>query len=121
MKYSKSRLIHHSISQQWVTDRTAWVTFLTISLHDFCSLGVDYIYKGIFVILEDFEMLKALFDFEATLAKTLSFNEGEFFFLQQINSKQRNWWHVVNRKGQVGFVPSNYVASVKVTQFYYLS
>lgn len=66
-------------------------------------------------------MLKALYDFEATLAKTLSFNEGEFFFLQQINSKQRNWWHVVNRKGQVGFVPSNYVASVKVTQFYYLN
>lgn len=61
-------------------------------------------------------MLKALYDFEATLAKTLSFNEGEFFFLQQINSKQRNWWHVVNRKGQVGFVPSNYVASVKVTR-----
>lgn len=60
-------------------------------------------------------MLKALYDFEATLAKTLSFTEGEFFFLQQSNAKQRNWWHVVNKKGQVGFVPSNYVAAVKVT------
>lgn len=59
-------------------------------------------------------MLTALYDFEATLAKTLSFSEGEFFFLQQTNTKQRNWWHVVNRKGQVGFVPSNYVATVKV-------
>lgn len=59
-------------------------------------------------------MLTALYDFEATLAKTLSFTEGDFFYLQQSNTKQRNWWHVVNRKGQVGFVPSNYVASVKV-------
>lgn len=98
-----------------MTDRTAWVTPLRILLDDFTFLGVDNIYYQNFVILEDFEMLKALYDFEATLAKTLSFNEGEFFFLQQINSKQRNWWHVVNRKGQVGFVPSNYVASVKVT------
>lgn len=65
-------------------------------------------------ILEDNEMLQALYDFEATLAKTLSFTEGEFFYLQQHNTKQRNWWHVVNRKGQVGFVPSNYVATVKV-------
>ncbi|XP_049866632.1 NCK-interacting protein with SH3 domain-like [Pectinophora gossypiella] len=63
---------------------------------------------------DDIEILKALYDFEATQSKTLSFTEGEFFFLQQTNSKQRNWWHVVNRKGQVGFVPSNYVASVKV-------
>lgn len=60
-------------------------------------------------------MVKALFDFEATLAKTLSFCEGEFFFLQQTTTKQRNWWNVINRKGQLGFVPSNYVASVKVS------
>lgn len=60
-------------------------------------------------------MLKALFDFEATLAKTLSFTEGEFFYLQPTNTKQRNWWHVVNRKGQVGFVPSNYVVAAKVS------
>ncbi|CAG9114408.1 unnamed protein product [Plutella xylostella] len=63
---------------------------------------------------DELEMLKALYDFEATLSKTLSFTEGEFFFLQQTNSKQRNWWHVVNRKGQMGFVPSNYVVAVKV-------
>ncbi|CAG9783845.1 unnamed protein product [Diatraea saccharalis] len=67
------------------------------------------------------EMLKALYDFEATLAKTLSFSEGEYFYLQQNNTKQRNWWHVVNRKGLVGFVPSNYVASVKVEQEFFLS
>ncbi|XP_068629826.1 NCK-interacting protein with SH3 domain [Battus philenor] len=69
----------------------------------------------------DHEMLKALYDFEATLAKTLSFTEGEFFYLQQTNTKQRNWWHVVNRKGQVGFVPSNYVASVKAEPEFFLA
>ncbi|KPI91578.1 NCK-interacting protein with SH3 domain [Papilio xuthus] len=67
------------------------------------------------------DMLKALYDFEATLAKTLSFTEGEFFFLQQTNTKQRNWWHVVNRKGHVGFVPSNYVASVKAEPEFFLA
>ncbi|CAH0406419.1 unnamed protein product [Chilo suppressalis] len=69
---------------------------------------------------DDHQMLKALYDFEATLAKTLSFSEGEYFFLQQNNTKQRNWWHVANRKGLVGFVPSNYVASVKVEPEFYL-
>lgn len=70
--------------------------------------------------LDENEMLKALYDFEASLAKTLSFNEGEYFYLQQTNAKQRNWWHVVNRKGQVGFVPSNYVQSVKVEPEFFL-
>ncbi|XP_023940487.1 NCK-interacting protein with SH3 domain [Bicyclus anynana] len=71
--------------------------------------------------MDDLEMLTALYDFEATLAKTLSFSEGEFFFLQQTNTKQRNWWHVVNRKGHVGFVPSNYVATVKVEPDFFLA
>ncbi|CAH2086326.1 unnamed protein product [Euphydryas editha] len=71
--------------------------------------------------IDDMEMLTALFDFEATLAKTLSFTEGEFFYLQQTNTKQRNWWHVVNKKGQVGFVPSNYVAAVKVEPDFFLA
>ncbi|CAH0721752.1 unnamed protein product, partial [Brenthis ino] len=70
--------------------------------------------------IDDMEMLTALYDFEATLAKTLSFSEGEYFFLQQSNTKQRNWWHVVNRKGHVGFVPSNYVAVVKVDADFFL-
>ncbi|XP_038215929.1 NCK-interacting protein with SH3 domain [Zerene cesonia] len=70
--------------------------------------------------IDDLEMLKSLYDFEATLAKTLSFCEGEYFYLQQTNTKQRNWWHVINRKGQVGFVPSNYVAAVKVDPEFFL-
>ncbi|VVD02012.1 unnamed protein product [Leptidea sinapis] len=69
----------------------------------------------------DFEMLKALYDFDATLAKTISFTEGEYFYLYQTNTKQRNWWHVINTNGQVGFVPSNYVSVVKVKPEYFLN
>ncbi|CAK1545316.1 unnamed protein product [Leptosia nina] len=70
--------------------------------------------------IDNVEMLKSLYDFEATLAKTLSFAEGEYFYLQQTNAKQRNWWHVINRNGQIGFVPSNYVAAVKVEADFFL-
>lgn len=61
------------------------------------------------------EMLQALYDFKATLAKTLSFNEKELFVLYPTNKKQRQWWQVVNRKGQVGFIPSNYVTKIQVS------
>lgn len=58
-------------------------------------------------------MVKAMYDFKATFAKTLSFREGEYFILLQRNVKQKNWWQVVNRGGRLGYIPSNYVASVK--------
>lgn len=59
-------------------------------------------------------MLQALYDFKATLAKTLSFHEKELFILYPANKKQKQWWQVVNRKGQVGFIPSNYISKIKV-------
>ncbi|XP_031850258.1 NCK-interacting protein with SH3 domain isoform X2 [Nomia melanderi] len=59
-------------------------------------------------------MLKALYDFKATFAKTLSFQEGDCFILYQTNTKQRNWWQVVNRNGLIGYIPSNYVTTIKV-------
>lgn len=59
-------------------------------------------------------MLKALYDFNATFAKTMSFLENEHFVLYQSHTKQRNWWQVVNSKGQVGYIPSNYVTTIKV-------
>ncbi|XP_034176122.1 NCK-interacting protein with SH3 domain [Osmia lignaria lignaria] len=65
--------------------------------------------------LENYEVLKALYDFKATFAKTLSFQEGDYFILYQTNTKQRNWWQVVNRDGQIGYIPSNYVTTVKVS------
>ncbi|XP_076168518.1 NCK-interacting protein with SH3 domain [Ptiloglossa arizonensis] len=64
--------------------------------------------------LENYEMLKALYDFKATFAKTLSFQEGDYFILYQTNTKQRNWWQVVNRDGLIGYIPSNYVTTVKI-------
>ncbi|KAK3927966.1 NCK-interacting protein with SH3 domain [Frankliniella fusca] len=60
------------------------------------------------------EMLQALYDFKATLAKTLSFHEKELFILYPTSKKQRQWWQVVNRKGQVGFIPSNYINKIQV-------
>jgi hypothetical protein len=59
-------------------------------------------------------MLKALYNFKATFAKTLSFQENDIFILHQVNTKQRNWWQVVNSMGQVGYVPSNYVTTIQV-------
>lgn len=65
-------------------------------------------------------MLKALYDFKATFAKTLSFRENDFFILHQTNTKQRNWWQVINEKGEIGFVPSNYVEKITVTPTFLL-
>ncbi|XP_055384761.1 NCK-interacting protein with SH3 domain [Condylostylus longicornis] len=62
----------------------------------------------------EFEMLKALYDFQAVYPKTISFEEGEYFILYQTSARQRNWWQVVSIKGNLGFVPSNYVKKIKV-------
>ncbi|KAL0271998.1 UNVERIFIED_CONTAM: hypothetical protein PYX00_005141 [Menopon gallinae] len=64
------------------------------------------------------EMAKALYQFKATIAKTLSFREGEYFIIYEPTTKQRNWWQVINSKAQVGYVPSNYVMSMKVSPEY---
>lgn len=68
----------------------------------------------IFQFTDSFEMLKALYDFQAVYPKTISFFEGEHFILHQTSVKQRNWWQVINMKGSIGFVPSNYVNKIKV-------
>ncbi|XP_014209970.1 NCK-interacting protein with SH3 domain isoform X1 [Copidosoma floridanum] len=70
--------------------------------------------SGNYIRLENYEMLKALYDFNATFAKTMSFHENDHFVLYQSHTKQRNWWQVVNKKGQVGYIPSNYVTTIKV-------
>lgn len=67
-----------------------------------------------YVFAESFEMLKALYDFTAVYPKTISFDEGEYFILHQTSARQRNWWQVVSMKGNIGFVPSNYVMKLKV-------
>ncbi|EEB15455.1 conserved hypothetical protein [Pediculus humanus corporis] len=63
---------------------------------------------------EVLEMAKALYNFKATIAKTLSFRESDYFIIYQSSTKQKNWWQVINCKAQVGYVPSNYVISVQV-------
>ncbi len=68
-----------------------------------------------FYFTDSFEMLKALYDFQAVYPKTISFFEGEHFILHQTSVKQRNWWQVINMKGSIGFVPSNYVNKIKVS------
>ena len=65
--------------------------------------------------LDNYEMLKALYDFKATFAKTISFQKGDYFVLYQTSTKQKNWWQVVNRDGLIGYIPSNYVSTVKVS------
>ncbi|KAL5275941.1 NCKIPSD family protein [Megaselia abdita] len=64
--------------------------------------------------MENLEMLKALYDFQAVYPKTISFDEGEYFILYQTSARQRNWWQVISMKGNIGFVPSNYVMKLKV-------
>jgi outer membrane phospholipase A len=44
-----------------------------------------------------------------------SFDEGELFLEMSTSAKQRNWWQVVNERGNIGFVPSNYVEKLKVS------
>lgn len=65
-------------------------------------------------------MLRSMYDFKATYAKTLSFKSYEYFILHQTNKKHRNWWEVINERGETGYIPSNYVESVTVSPAFYL-
>lgn len=65
-------------------------------------------------------MLHSLYDFKATYAKTLSFRANDYFVLHQTNTKHKNWWEVVNEKGEMGFIPSNYVEKVTVSPSFYI-
>ncbi|KAK9889682.1 hypothetical protein WA026_007061 [Henosepilachna vigintioctopunctata] len=67
------------------------------------------------IILEgNLDMLHSLYDFKATYPKTLSFRHNEYFILNQSSSKKKNWWEVINEKGETGYIPSNYVETVTV-------
>ncbi|KAL3267784.1 hypothetical protein HHI36_006913 [Cryptolaemus montrouzieri] len=73
------------------------------------------------IILEgNLDMLHSLYDFKATYAKTLSFRNNEYFILNQSNLKKKNWWEVINEKGETGYIPSNYVETVTVNPSFYL-
>ncbi|ERL86629.1 hypothetical protein D910_04036 [Dendroctonus ponderosae] len=67
----------------------------------------------------DFGMLHSLYEFKASYAKTISFKANEFFILQQTNTKHKNWWEVINERGDIGYIPSNYVETVSVHPGFY--
>lgn len=66
-----------------------------------------------------FELLRAKYDFEASRPKTLSFLKNDYFLLHATAAAEKNWWQVINAYGQVGYVPSNYVTTVKVSPSFY--
>ncbi|CAG9865149.1 unnamed protein product [Phyllotreta striolata] len=66
------------------------------------------------------DMLHSLYDFKATYTKTLSFKSNEYFLLHQTNSKHKNWWEVINERGEMGYIPSNYVETVTVNPSFFI-
>ncbi|XP_050310119.1 NCK-interacting protein with SH3 domain [Anthonomus grandis grandis] len=71
-------------------------------------------------VMGDLDMLHSLYDFKATYAKTISFKANDFFILQQTNTKHKNWWEVINERGDLGYIPSNYVETVTVSPTFYV-
>lgn len=73
------------------------------------------------IILEgNLDMLHSLYDFKATYPRTLSFRNNEYFILNQVNMRKKNWWEVINGKGETGYIPSNYVETITVNPSFYL-
>lgn len=66
------------------------------------------------------DMLHSLYDFKATYPRTLSFRNNEYFILNQVNMRKKNWWEVINEKGETGYIPSNYVETITVNPSFYL-
>lgn len=75
---------------------------------------------GVITCLGNLDMLRSMYDFKATYAKTLSFKANEYFILHQTVTKHKNWWEVINERGEMGFVPSNYVETITVSPGFYL-
>lgn len=65
-------------------------------------------------------MLRSMYDFQATYSKTLSFHTNDYFILHQTVTKHKNWWEVINEKGEIGFIPSNYVEKLTVSPTFYI-
>ncbi|XP_074031467.1 NCK-interacting protein with SH3 domain isoform X2 [Leptinotarsa decemlineata] len=72
------------------------------------------------ILTGNLDMLHSLYDFKATYAKTLSFKSNEYFLLHQTNTKHKNWWEVISEKGDMGYIPSNYVEVVTVNPSFYI-
>ncbi|XP_050716102.1 NCK-interacting protein with SH3 domain-like isoform X4 [Eriocheir sinensis] len=55
-------------------------------------------------------MLRSLYAYKGTHARTLGFQAGERF-LEVGTSRDPNWMHVISERGALGYVPKNYVAN----------
>ncbi|KAK5644434.1 hypothetical protein RI129_005734 [Pyrocoelia pectoralis] len=72
------------------------------------------------ITIGSLDMLRSMYDFKATYPQALSFKSNEYFILHQTITKHKNWWEVINEKGDMGFVPSNYVESITVKAAFFL-
>lgn len=69
----------------------------------------------------DLQMLIALYDFNASLSQTLSFEKNDLFIFHSSNNIKKNWWSVVSNKGKLGYIPSNYVSINRASNFQFIS
>lgn len=60
-------------------------------------------------------MLRSLYAYKGTHARTLGFQAGEQF-VEIGTSRDPNWLHVMSERGTIGYVPKNYVANDEVRQ-----
>ncbi|XP_045605711.1 NCK-interacting protein with SH3 domain isoform X2 [Procambarus clarkii] len=58
-------------------------------------------------------MLRSLYAYKGTHARTLGFQVGEKF-LEIGPSRDPNWIHVISERGSVGYVPKNYITDEEV-------
>ena len=58
-------------------------------------------------------MYRAAYDFKATNENALDFKENDLFTVLD-STRDQYWWLVQNGKGQVGFVPANYLKKNEV-------
>lgn len=59
-------------------------------------------------------MLRSLYAYKGTHARTLGFQAGERF-MEVGTSRDPNWMHVISERGGIGYVPKNYVANEEVS------
>ena len=58
-------------------------------------------------------MLRSLYTYKGTHARTLGFQAGERF-VEVGTSRDPNWLHVRSERGIIGYVPKNYVTNDEV-------
>ena len=65
-------------------------------------------------------MLRSLYDFDGTHKETLRFKMNDYFILQHKTPKHKNWWEVLNERGEIGLVPMNYVERINVSKIFFI-